>query len=55
VPSLTKRVEGDDGLHTKASSASRTTALAVSPMETEGHDFFSKLAAKRLQNQNVDA
>lgn len=49
---LTKRVDGDggDGLHLTASSTSRTPA--VSPMEAEGRDFFSKLAAKRLQNQN---
>ena len=50
---LTKRVDGDGGLHPTASSASRTTAPSVSPMEAEGRDFFSKLAAKRLQNQNV--
>jgi len=55
MPSSTKRVDGDGGFYTKASSASRTTAQAVSPIEAKGHDFFSKLAAKRLQKQNVDA
>lgn len=50
---LPRRVDGDGSLHPTASSASRTTAPSLPPMEAEGRDFFSKLAAKRLQNQNV--
>ena len=49
---MTKSVDGDsgDGLRPTASSTSRIPE--VSPKEAEGRDFSSKLAAKRLQNQN---
>jgi hypothetical protein len=46
---LTKRVNGNGGLHPTSSSASLTSEPAVSPMAmgtVKDRDFFFKLAAK---------